>query len=421
MSHTAPIKKRHEPLPARKPRHDKYLVSTPTAQAPSPNASAAPVNRATPSASNGPSTGPTGGAAPRRGDWRTEGGPQAREWVRRQGPLAWPVPRVGGQHQVQATVGEPRGVLDMNGLAGRDAVAALERRNPLERAQRGVHDGIDIYAPPRDANGALRRRPVTANINGVVAGIRRSNEATTVDVHPVDQHGKPIPSITYRFAHLDPSKPLPRVGERVRQGQTVIGQVHPNEEHVHFSIYVNEHGRRVPLNPLDRAQSGGMQGYRDRARPVLGETLRAYSADGTQSLDPMQLRGRVTFAVGAYDVQSQGGKRTGLQRLDWRVVDNRGQVVLASQRAFDARAFHGTSASDTGFTLQSTRHALDPAFTYHTGRGDQVQLDTSRLPAGSYRVVFTASDLTGNRAIRSYPIGVAGDGDAFVGSPANAY
>ena len=199
----------------------------------------------------------------------------------------------------------------------------------------------------------------------------------------------------FDYVHLD--DPV-REGQRVTAFKTVLGRVFAGQGHIHFSRYVGND----PVNPL---RFGSFVAHVDTAPPEIGD-LTAFRPNGKRAqLDA--LSGAVALFVNAVDRQSHGDLTGGVYRLSYVINRANGTPAVGPFDVFQMDGIIPEAAGNMLYTVQSTRHSLQPNIWYRltlkspTGDG---WLHTSVLRPGSYSVVVTASDAAGNVATRVFPV-----------------
>jgi hypothetical protein len=305
-------------------------------------------------------------AAPILTVWQ-EAGLRCRHYAReRLASYPWPVAPFHRQHPVRGNFGDPRTVFT----------------GPGEGAF-SFHNGVDVSAPA----GAL----VYPVVSGAVARVT----ADLVVVRTVDAR-------RFQFVHL---APLVHPGEQAIASKTVLGTVRPRWNHVHLS----EIRQDCAVNPL---MPGHLTPYRDTTRPTVRAIL--FQSPGRHPLSPAALSGKVRILADAFDTPALASPPpwsalpVAPLRVTWRIGAAGGRIVMRSTGA-DFRysepfrqQFCSVYAPGTrqNFAVLAGRHHRGEAGRYLFDLTPGL-LDTTRLPAGRYRVTVTAFDTGGNRGSRT--------------------
>jgi hypothetical protein len=277
----------------------------------------------------------------------------------------WPVKPFHRQHPVRGFFGDPRIGMTPKGMHS------------------GFHFGIDISCP----NGT----PVYATLNGVVRLESFRPEVVAI----LGRDGR----TELQYWHI---RPAVANGQHVSAYRTVVGWVQPPWEHVHLS----ELRDGVYLNPL---RPGALGPFADTTRPSIKQ-LRASTSGAI--VPTRATHGSVELVVEAYDrtplaVPGRwGGKPVTPALLRWRVTTARGRVVQGWRTAIDHRL---VKPQDGLFTAQYARWTRQNKRN-RPGRYRFVLAagwDTRTLADGRYLVEVAASDVSGNRTVRSFPVRVA--------------
>ncbi len=294
--------------------------------------------------------------------------------------LRWPIRPFDGPHPIRAPFGEPRGLVGATkGLSGGPLALHLATLSPVALAgRRNIHHGIDIACPDGTE--------VFAITSGVARLAGHDNFSRVVRVGDFD------------YVHLD--DPV-RDGQRVTAFKTVIGRVFPGQGHVHFSRYVGS-------DPVNALRFGGFVGHADTAPPEIGNLV-AFRPNGKRA-QLGALSGAIALFVNAVDRQGQGNLTGGLYRLSYVINRANGSPAVGPFDIFQMDGLVPVAAGNLLYTVQSTRHSLEPSIWYRltlkSPTGD-AWLHTSVLSKGSYSVVVTASDVAGNVATKAFPIAVS--------------
>ena len=294
--------------------------------------------------------------------------------------LRWPIRPFDGPHPIRAPFGEPRGLAGAAppGLSGGPLAKFLAKLSPVALAgRRNIHHGVDIMC--QDGTEVFAITSGTAKLGG------HDNFSRFVRVGDFD------------YVHL--ADPV-REGQRVIAFETVIGRVFSGQGHVHFSRYVGND----PVNPL---RFGAFVGHVDSSPPEIGN-LTAFRPNGKRAQLSVLSRSVALF-VNAVDRQSHGNLTGGVYRLAYVINGANGSPVVGPFDIFQMDGIVPEPAGNMLYTVQSTRHSLEPTIWYRltlkspTGDG---WLHTSLLAPGNYSVVVTASDASGNVATKAFPIAI---------------
>ena len=277
----------------------------------------------------------------------------------------WPVKPFHRQHPVRGFFGDPRIGMTPKGMWS------------------SFHFGIDVSCP----NGT----PVYATLDGTVR--LQSFRPETVAVVGRDGHTE------LQYWHI---RPAVAHGAHVAAYRTVVGWVQAPWEHVHFSelrdgVYVN------PLRP------GALGPFADTTRPLV-KALRA-ARDG-KVVPTRASSGTVELVVEAYDETPipvpgrWGGRPVTPALLRWRVTTPSGRLVQGWRTAIDHRL---VEPDDDAYATEYARWTRQNKKN-RSGRYRFVlsaAWDTRLLADGGYVVEVVASDVSGNRTVRCFPVRIA--------------
>jgi hypothetical protein len=261
----------------------------------------------------------------------------------------WPVKPFDKQHPVRSFFDDPR----------------QEGTEPAS-----FHFGIDISAP----DGT----PVYAVADGVV---RLQSDSVALVADTGDR--------TFSYWHV---APLVADQQRVTAG-TAIATIKPGFGHVHFAelhdgTYVN------PLRP------GGITPYVDSTSPTV---VSLFAAAGTRKLSLSGIAGTVDLLVETYDTPPAplpappwNLTRVAPAYIRWRLVPD-GVATAPWRTALDFRSFQPPRErfGDVYAPWTTLNRPGRPArLVFYLARG----WDSSRLPAGRYRLQVAVFDSLGNSA-----------------------
>jgi len=286
------------------------------------------------------------------------------------GAYRWPVKPFDKAHPVRANFGDPR-----TRFTGPNTLDTLLENDGTF----SCHQGVDISAPDGE--------PVYAVASGTV--VRARGGRVTVNCG----NGR-----SFQYWHVHPAV---RVGQHAVAGETVVGFIQPEREHVHLTHL--ERNRAV--NPL---APGHLAPYRDATVPVVTEVSLRSAAEG-----------HVDFVVEAFDMPalSVPGRWHGFPvtpaLVTWR-IERGGRVVVPRRVARDVR--RSVPKNDRFWdTFARGTHQNWPIFggrklQFTTGRYvfelSMQPSDTRKLRNGAYELVVTAADTAGNRSERRLRIDI---------------
>jgi len=284
----------------------------------------------------------------------------------------WPVKPFRRPHPVRGNFGDPR-TLFVDATTGTFS----------------FHNGVDIVA---DDGAAVY--PV---VSGVVVFAGKG------EIIVETRDGR-----RFQYWHLMRAVAL-QTGEWVVRDRTVLGYVRAPYHHVHLT----EIRDGIAQNPL---APGHLVPYRDRTPPTVGAIHLVQPGGG--SVDPQALAGDVEIVAEASDLPSLPvpgswyGFPVSPAALSWRLTSGSGQDVVPEQVAIDFRSsepeddafwhvyVHGTYQN---FPRVGRRYLFRQAGKYLFDLTPD-PLDTTKLPAGSYVLTVTATDVCGNTGSLSQPV-----------------
>lgn len=298
-----------------------------------------------------------------------------------QGSYGWPVKPFDKDHPVRGSFGDPRTLFKapptLDGLMSGDGSFSF-------------HQGVDISAPDDTqvfpvANGVVTK--VTPHWVRVDCGNGRA----------------------FEYWHI---RPEVKEGERVEQGQTVLGRITKPSGHVHLTQIEN---RRV-VNPL---VSGRLTPYADSTVPQVDAITLRTTETGRDEM-PNFVRGSVLLLASAFDTPDLAvpGIWHGLPvtpaLITWHIQSWTGKVVVPEQIARDVRA---TVPANTAFWSYYARGSYQNMAVFgkhysYLEKGcylfklTRTPFDTRQLRDGVYDLVVSAADIRSNTSSRSLRITV---------------
>jgi hypothetical protein len=294
------------------------------------------------------------------------------------GAYQWPVQPFNEQHPVRGNFGDPRIISGGKTVGSGFADAVVYQ----------FHNGVDIAA----ADGS-RVYPV---LDGVVR--RVAFDFVVVGSGPR----------AFQYWHL---QPMVRVGERVSEGQTVLGTILPRLGHVHLT----EIDGTKAVNPLG---PGHLYPYFDSTPPVVDNVT--LLANGTGEIPPTHVHGVIEIIAQAHDQSSV--PVSGLWRdmpvtpatINWTLfgldgrADASGAGVDFRESLPRPRDFWSVYAqgTDQNFPVVGGRHLVGTAGRYVFRLGE---IDTRALAPGPYQLRVQATDVCGNSGTLVLPIQIVHD------------
>jgi hypothetical protein len=295
-----------------------------------------------------------------------------------QGAYQWPVQPFNEQHPVRGNFGDPR-IISRRDAVGSGVPDALVYQ---------FHNGVDIVA----ADGS-RVYPV---LDGVVRRV-------AFDFVVV---GSGLRAFQYWHLH-----PIVRLGERVSEGQTVLGTILPRLGHVHLT----EIDGTKAVNPL---APGHLYPYLDSTPPVIDDVT--LLSNGGVEIAPTEVHGVIEIIAQAHDQSSlpvSGPWRdmpVTPATINWTLLGPRARVE-ASGAGVDfrdslprPRDFWSVYAkgTDQNFPVVDGRHLVGTAGRYIFRLGE---VDTSDFAQGPYQLRVQAADVCGNSGMLVLPIQIVHD------------
>lgn len=287
----------------------------------------------------------------------------------------WPLAPFDQQHPIRGSFGDPRMVFDV-----RDNLPSSELLSGAGlggAGKFGFHNGVDIYARPRQA------------VYPVVSGSVTFVDAYAVRVRTTDGR-------EFRYGHIVPSV---KVGDRVVASKTVLGNVDPGSGHVHLTDFSPGGTGVNPLAP------GHLSPFTDGTRPIVA-AIRFRGGQG-QRLAPDALRGTVSIVAQIWTPAATPvpglwhGLPVAPALVSWQLATPAGKTVVAPVAAVDFRHSLPPKSAFWRVYARGTYQNF-PRFSDAFGRLLRIPgrylfeltpkpLDTRTLPNGSYVLTITSA------------------------------
>jgi hypothetical protein len=276
----------------------------------------------------------------------------------------WPIKPFRRQHPIRGTFDDPRISTKLIDSPGTGSLS--------------FHFGVDIAAPDGTA------------VYAVEGGLVDIRSKYPNDVAVVSRSGGHKGRLVFGYWHIRPVVE----NRQVVQEHQLLGHILAGYGHVHFAERLG--GKYV--NPLRR---GGLTPYRDYGKPTI-ESAYTYQGGEYQDLKQATVGGTVGLVVNAFDTPVMKTPWS-LERLTptvirWKLVDAQG-MVLQDHVAIDFNHHYTvplTSVYAPG-TIQNGPNQMG-VYNFWLARN----LDTIQLTNGVYRLMVSASDIRGNRSVRTF-------------------
>jgi hypothetical protein len=282
---------------------------------------------------------------------------------------SWSVKPFGEQHPIRGTFDDPR-------------ISTRHIDSPGTGSE-SFHDGVDVVAPDGTA------------VYAVEGGLVHIRPNRPTDVAVISWLGRSRSRVTFGYWHIQPVVK----NRQVVQEHQLLGHILAGYGHVHF----DERLGKKYVNPLKR---GRLTPYCDHGRPVI-VSASSYRGGQYQALGEGSLSGRVGLVVDAFD---RPPMRTPWPLVEltpslirWKLVDGLGNVVVPVHTVVNFSRFYTeplTSVYAPG-TLQNGPHQRG-VYNFWLAR----RFDTTKLANGTYSLVVSASDIRGNRSVRTFGLEV---------------
>ena len=284
--------------------------------------------------------------------------------------------------------------------------AFAEFRNTLSSDH--FHNAVDIGEP--DGN------PCYPSLDGIVYSIYR--EGSNAYIRIATKVGNKWKHLTY--LHITPN-PSISIGDSVKKGVTVIGNVISGMGHVH--LIERELGNNIDdyvteINNLRK--NGGLTPYVDTWAPVIHESsLKFYVNATSEQLKANQLYGKIDIQIKIEEINGQyaGQKNNGTYIAGYRIWNEaKTEIVYEPADAgvkyrFDRKPLNSYVHN---VFVKNVASLSNPVYWLTNGGGaDEINdtkivndnyFDASLLPSGNYQLEIFSEDTRDNKTNKFFPI-----------------